>query len=221
MEPMPVVDPPLEPVKRKRDAFDLVSDEIKKFRITVSPGEIRLQKDVAELGQPPGIELSPADRASAVIVRFVDHRAGASPSLFLVAVGKFYPHQAPRIHCLEQGYASPLVREDGFVTHPFFGRDWMPMYTLGDMIGVLHRIRMMYTGEVDQDVEYEPEDTQTPTARSPRQPAEHSPRHHVVEDEDEVGDDGGQHHHHNEGDDGECQMELPRVSSFNSTSSPF
>jgi hypothetical protein len=78
-----------------------------------------------------------------VALRFTDSFSDRSPSAFLVSVPRFYPHVPPSVYCMDHGlFECSYFRVDGRVLHPMLHDEWRPVFTVRDVLGWLHAIRV-------------------------------------------------------------------------------
>ncbi|CAM9628946.1 unnamed protein product [Chrysoparadoxa australica] len=137
-------------LKRTRSPdFTEVVEAVKKCRITVYPGELRMRRDVADC------------EASEERVRFVKDkrdrlRFGMSldlglaghenqvvlseiPLKFTVQTPRFYPHAPPAICCNVRYHTTcpQFVDADGMVRAAILGPSWRSVHTLRDVVGVI------------------------------------------------------------------------------------
>ncbi|KAJ1403315.1 hypothetical protein B484DRAFT_457573 [Ochromonadaceae sp. CCMP2298] len=131
----------------KRKAADdqsSLEDTIKRFRITNTPGEIRLSKDLKDVAGLPGVQFILTDHPASVVVQFSAEKR--VPARFLVEVSRYYPHNSPTVLCLESGFDSHLI-VGGEVTHAnLIG--WSAIGTLGTVLGILEEVRGLYRDPV-------------------------------------------------------------------------
>ena len=99
-------------------------------------------KDVKETSELNGIWVEFADVPSSVVVRFLNVSTG--PSVFLVTVPRYYPHNAPMVRCLEDGFSSDFFRASGEVVHHKLDSDWFATSSLVTVIDILKEIRLSF-----------------------------------------------------------------------------
>mmetsp|Transcript_3255 Transcript_3255/g.5476 ORF Transcript_3255/g.5476 Transcript_3255/m.5476 type:complete len:305 (+) Transcript_3255:114-1028(+) len=135
--------------KAEDDTVDL-EDTIKRFRITYTPGEIRLGKDLKELKNFPGVQFELTDNPSSVIVNYLecnfqcDVHEMRLPSSFLITVPRYYPHANPEVTCMEDGFRSDCIDINGKVTHLQLQNEWSAIGTLATVLQVLECVRNTY-----------------------------------------------------------------------------
>jgi hypothetical protein len=155
----------------KRKSFDInvASEKMKRCRIAVSPGELRLRKDLEQCHDLEDARLADSLRfirtpdPLTVNILFESPapslgmggaaplRAGPSgammglgrPNAFSIKVPRFYPHSPPLVTVPDPKFHGrlPFVGEDGRVTHPLVNQDWNVIMTLRDVVGALRLIR--------------------------------------------------------------------------------
>jgi ubiquitin-protein ligase len=119
-------------------------EQTKKLRITVSAGEIRLKKDVAEFLalESEDVAIIPTDNPLVITVRYRESCDGVRlPNVFQITVQKFYPHDRPGVRCLDSGFQSAEIGDDGYVNHPNLQVNWNPICTLLDILSVIDSVR--------------------------------------------------------------------------------
>ena len=97
-------------------------------------------KDLKETSDLDGIWVEFADIPSSVIVRFLN--ASYGPSIFLVTVPRYYPHNAPLVRCLEGGFTCDHFNASGEVIHQKLNTDWFATSSLITVITILEEIRL-------------------------------------------------------------------------------
>mmetsp|Transcript_7423 Transcript_7423/g.9248 ORF Transcript_7423/g.9248 Transcript_7423/m.9248 type:complete len:304 (-) Transcript_7423:150-1061(-) len=126
---------------------DLVSEELnKKCRITVSPGELRLEHDwehCAELIESGLVTFVRNIRNPLNFQFFFPdlRKSGLSlPTTFSIQIPRFYPHQPPIIFCDRSFSAQcPFVDSNGQIKNPFFQEEWNSISTLKDVVIAVRR----------------------------------------------------------------------------------
>eukprot|EP01038_Epipyxis_sp_PR26KG_P008438 gene8438-11415_t len=142
--------------KRKQDVVGNISinsqvdlvEKIKRCRITNTPGELRLQKDVQELNED-GVNIKFSVNPASIIITF--DKSGEEddfylPSSFSVEVPKYYPHSAPQIKCLDnQIYqTSSYINVNGDVIHIGLNQNWNALCSLRNVVEILKHIRASF-----------------------------------------------------------------------------
>lgn len=121
------------PTLAERTSQSLDEDDLetsmKKVRISKqSPGQLRLQQDVAECiakSGIPGIEFLRIDGKHPLHA----HLRFANGKEYIILAGRFYPHQPPIVVCVPREIRLQL---------PILEK-WLPVYTLSDLIiDILH-----------------------------------------------------------------------------------
>jgi hypothetical protein len=94
-----------------------------------------------------GIHVDTTDNPSAAVLRFLNVtilHSSPMPSIFLITVSRYYPHTKPTVVCLEKGFESNYISENGEVTHRQLDEQWLAIYSLRNVIEVLEEIRSSY-----------------------------------------------------------------------------
>ena len=127
---------------------ELGQSEAKKVRSTTTPGTLRLMKDIECLENDDSIVLELGEEPGKVTVEYrVDQSFAAQcPNRFEVTVLKRYPHEAPLVCCLDQGFACRFIHDSGTVVHPAFGEEWNAICSLTNVVEALQAIRGMFLG---------------------------------------------------------------------------
>eukprot|EP01035_Chromulina_nebulosa_P026749 gene26749-35059_t len=125
--------------KRKSGADSPPLEErIKKCRISHTPGELRLQKDMQDLMGIEGIVIETTDNPATIIVHF---NSSPPPSRFSITVPRYYPHARPIVQCLDHFVESLHLHANGIVYHSSLMDNWTALYSLSTVIEVLHCVR--------------------------------------------------------------------------------
>lgn len=117
--------------------------DLKKVRISHTPGQIRLQKDIDEAKQRYGLTVTLTDNPSSCILHFpfAEHRE----IRFLITVSKYYPHNHPMLRCLDFCTILPFLDNLGNVMHRGLKEDWTAICSIDTIIQILqvvcHQIR--------------------------------------------------------------------------------
>ena len=127
---------------------ELGQSEAKKVRSTTTPGTLRLMKDIECLENDDSIVLELGEEPGKVTVEYRVDQSFASqcPNRFEVTVLKRYPHEAPLVCCLDQGFACRFIHDSGTVVHPAFGEEWNAICSLTNVVEALQAIRGMFLG---------------------------------------------------------------------------
>lgn len=137
--------------KRKSLDFTIVDEKMKRCRIAVSPGEIRLRRDMEDcrdmsdvLGVGGGqmrISRTPDPLVVHLHFRFPNDNVIA-PMNFQLKVPRYYPHSAPEILVSDSQFHGhfPYVRPNGCIHHPALHRHWDATKTLKDVIRCIYAV---------------------------------------------------------------------------------
>jgi ubiquitin-protein ligase len=171
--------------KRDIDAEDEISEKLKRFKLSKTPGELRLRKDFIELRDypHPGCLLELCEDASTLLitVRYVyaDLLSASFTLRFLVKVSTYYPHTAPTVECLDSQGVSifPMhIQANGLLKHPLL-KAWNPVQSMRDVAHMLCHLHesataasiehgydpsIVSTNETDMMDTHEPQRTQEP-----------------------------------------------------------
>ena len=131
---------------------NILSEQTKRLKLTNTPGELRLQKDVYSLRNVPGIQITPSSISnSEIYLNFQDELVGLKcPSRFLVAARKYYPHSAPNIQCLDEGYYCEFIDKDGILLEAIVERNWTALCSLSDVLNILNGLRQQLYLRTDE-----------------------------------------------------------------------
>jgi ubiquitin-protein ligase len=121
-----------------------VSSMIKRFRISTTPGEIRLQKDLQELRELQHVTLEYGDDPSNVILQFKADASAHCPNRFSITVKRFYPHDPPLILCLDAGFTSPFISEARVVQHRALSAEWSALGSVSTILHAVQQVREEY-----------------------------------------------------------------------------
>lgn len=116
-----------------------LSDQIKKVKISTTPGDLRLQKDLQDFQGINSIELLSAGEKSCIILNFT-HLPQGYPHTYHIRVPKLYPHDPPIVTCLNHGFISEFIDQTGKVTHPNLGGNWTAINSMINVAEILQEI---------------------------------------------------------------------------------
>jgi ubiquitin-protein ligase len=134
----------VEMLRRKRGSEELIEEEchlteqIKKFRITSTPGDLRLQNDILDFQKIPSIRIETIEK-SCIVLTFTDIPPDC-PHSFHIRVPKLYPHDPPQVTCLNPGFLCQHIDANGKVHHPALGGNWTAINSLVDVAQILQEI---------------------------------------------------------------------------------
>eukprot|EP01039_Chlorochromonas_danica_P002101 gene2100-2295_t len=136
-------------LKRKsvvEDDLPRLEDQVKRCRISQTPGELRLAKDLEDLERMDCKDFG-CERLQRNAVRITILSSRDCPPLhtrtgcsFIVEVSKFYPHDRPSVRCLEDSIQSPHVQPGGLVTHVELMGNWRATNSLRTVIYALREV---------------------------------------------------------------------------------
>eukprot|EP01041_Mallomonas_annulata_P010516 gene10516-21930_t len=138
----------LSPKSLKRKPLDDIescslSDQIKRFRITVTPGELRMQKDLKSIQDVNGISFDYFDHGSCVVIRFKE-TCRFCPQTFQITIPRFYPHDKPIVRSLDKGFFNEYIDMEGKINHVNFGANWTAICSISDIIATLQHVRISF-----------------------------------------------------------------------------
>jgi len=137
-----------------------VIDQAKRLRISKSPGEIRLSKDILEIVKqeyfPIPVIMTPGELPTQLFLSFEGGGGGGGvgysacysesiPSEFHITVDRYYPHHPPIVTCLDANYRRDMyfIDIDGSVRHPcLLEENWSALMTLSNVVQWLQELRM-------------------------------------------------------------------------------
>ena len=135
--------------KRKSDNDKVsacLSEQIKRCRISVTPGELRLRKDISAITNLRGVEFDYPNSPSSLIIRFTStDLSSLCPKSFHVTVPRFYPHDLPIVKCLDSGFHNEFLDADGIVRHINLAERWTALNNLADILNTLESVRQSFT----------------------------------------------------------------------------
>ena len=129
--------------KRRNCDFpeDSLAEEIKKVRISYSPGELRLQSDLKDFDGSTAVTFSPCEDTSSRILTLLDIPDDC-PCSFLVQINRHYPHKPPIVTCLDPGFYCEHIDTNGIVRHPELLEHWVAVYSLAKVVEVVRGISL-------------------------------------------------------------------------------
>jgi ubiquitin-protein ligase len=134
-------------LRKKRGADELLSeeneqvlsDQIKKVRISQTPGDIRLQKDLLDFIGINGVSIQETAEKSCIIITFTN-MPFQSPNTYHIRIPKLYPHVPPVVTCLVPGFSSPYFDYNGKIIHPALTDEWTAINSLYDVAQILQDV---------------------------------------------------------------------------------
>jgi len=125
--------------------------ETKRLKMSKTPGEIALARDVGDMAGAAGLIISINDENSReAYIEFVA-QCGIQiccPCRFSVLVPSYYPHNVPVVVCQDEAFveawshSSDYVDSKGIVQHPLFHQiNWTALCSLKDIVIALSEIR--------------------------------------------------------------------------------
>lgn len=94
----------LQHLVSEADISTQVSEQIKRCRITSTPGELRLKRDLSDYDGSKHILYRFTDEPNSVVVSFNDYLTQYTPSYYLVIVPRYYPHEPPTVSLVDSTY---------------------------------------------------------------------------------------------------------------------
>ena len=138
--------------KAERPAFSddevSITEEIKKVRISTTPGLLRAHKDVKDFNGMFELHNCPAElktlHGEEAILCVLNDLPMWCPNVFRIAIPRFYPHHRPVVHCMCQktgGWQSRHISVDsGERIHPDLEHNWLATMTLANVVAVIAKI---------------------------------------------------------------------------------
>ena len=124
------------PHKRKYDddsVSSILSEEIKRFRISVTPGELRMKKDLNDLCNHHGLRIEYSEAPSSVVIKFSNSYI-LSPMTFRINIPRYYPHDIPVITCINSALLYDFFDAQGVVSLESLGVHWTATCSLSDVL---------------------------------------------------------------------------------------
>lgn len=146
-------------LRRKRGNDELseeechLTEQIKKVRITTTPGDLRLQKDILDIQKIEhlGIRIQESPEKSCIILTFTD-MPPSCPHSYHIRVPKFFPHDPPQVTCMNPEYHCQYIEPSGRVHHPALGGSWTAINSLMDVVQILQEISStIHQASLDMD----------------------------------------------------------------------
>ena len=91
----------------------------------------------------------PEESGSIILAFAINPLLPYIPTTFRVSVPRFYPHNSPIVHCLDEGYstrgnfACPYILPSGEIMHDGLGESWSAIGSLATVIDILQNIRVL------------------------------------------------------------------------------
>jgi len=124
----------------------LVSEQIKRCRITTSAGEILLRKEMKKYDDEiTNFSYSFTDEPNVVHLLFNDSLSDSVPNKFTITVPKYYPHDAPSVNCLDfHGYQhSNYINSVGDLVNIPVLQSWDALKSTDHVITAIRVLREM------------------------------------------------------------------------------
>lgn len=124
-----------------------ITEDIKKVRISTTPGLLRAQKDVKDFNDSYAgvcpVELRVYHGEQEIICQF-KALPPSCPSMFRISIPRFYPHSHPIVHCVsDTGSSSRFINSHtGLCSHTNLEDGWMATMTLRDVVGTLEQVAL-------------------------------------------------------------------------------
>lgn len=123
------------------NSTEILTSELKRFKLSSTPGEIRFRTDVQELFAIDCIQVL-EESSRSIVMLFQDN--DIVPSAFQVSVSKYYPHVPPEIICLD--YNNQVI-----LNHPTL-LQWSAIFTMRQVFEMIVNIRSNFTDDVFEPV---------------------------------------------------------------------
>jgi ubiquitin-protein ligase len=122
---------------------DYLADEIKKVRLSLSPGEIRFQRDLRDFDGSNVAVFSSCDDSMSRLMTLYDIPDDC-PSCFVVQINRHYPHKPPVVKCLQHGYFNEYISQDGIINHSELQENWLAVYSLSNVFQIVRDISLLF-----------------------------------------------------------------------------
>ena len=129
------------------DIEAILESETKKLRISRTPGELRLSKELDSFSDNDAV-LKVGNRATEVFLIFDNKNCmnmeRFRPQRFVIEVSRHYPHEPPLVRAVETEYfgAHPHIARDGRVIHPILSKTkWNALLSISDIVTMLKETR--------------------------------------------------------------------------------
>lgn len=116
-----------------------LTDQIKKVKISTTPGDIRLQKDLQDFYNIETIEILNSGEKSCIILNF-KNIPPEYPHTYHIRVPKLYPHDPPIVTCLNSGFRNEFIDQRGKITHPNLSGNWTAINSMITVAEILQEI---------------------------------------------------------------------------------
>ena len=137
------------------DALDSdisITEDIKKVRISTTPGLLRAQRDVKEVNDSFQTSTCPVElrvcHGEQNVLCIFKELPPSCPRLFRISIPRYYPHSRPTVHCVSQSSSGSSWQSDcispnsGVCSHPALEEGWMATMTLMDVVTTLELIAL-------------------------------------------------------------------------------
>jgi ubiquitin-protein ligase len=129
---------------------DQLETETKKLRISGSPGELSLLKEIDDFkaNGSEKVVLQRGARAMFAMIIFTGPPVEQfCPKLFSIEVGKHYPHDPPSVRVVEAEYfgTKPIIDMEGMISHTTLSSDtWNALLCMKDVVSLLGEVRASF-----------------------------------------------------------------------------
>ncbi|MEW5300521.1 MAG: hypothetical protein WDW38_009258 [Sanguina aurantia] len=106
--------------------------------LKMSAGELRIQKDMAELNLPPNITIAFPDGKTSYMHFIISIRPDegmyrSGKFTFDFTIGPGYPHDAPKVLCMTKVY-HPNIDLEGKICLNILREDWKPVLSISSIV---------------------------------------------------------------------------------------
>lgn len=129
---------------------DELETETKKLRISGTPGELSLLKEINafKANGPEKVVLQRGARAMFATVIFTGPPVEQfCPKRFSIEVGKHYPHEPPSVRVVEAEYfgTRPIIDMEGIISHKTLrSNTWNALLCMKDVVSLLGEVRASF-----------------------------------------------------------------------------
>lgn len=133
-------------IKRARDQIEAddadnstglssLEGDLKKVRISYTPGQLRLLKDIEEAKQKFQLKVLQGESPSTCVLHLI--LSDGREVRFQMTVPRYYPHNAPVVRCLDFYHILPFLDNNGIVVHRGLNEDWNAICSIDNVIQIL------------------------------------------------------------------------------------
>ena len=122
------------------DALNLDSLEVglKKVRISYTPGQLRLHKDMEVMKNKFRLQITAGTNSSSCIVHLP--LSGEKFVRYLIEVPRYYPHSPPIVKCLDYSMIGNAVDNTGRVMERSINEEWTAICSIETVLQALNNV---------------------------------------------------------------------------------